>query len=232
LIEEQIRLDVASPETVEVDRTFEVAVRVSQPDTPPLSEETLTKVTSRPGRVYRKPDEQAVRYRISVNAADCKVHTPEQEFLLYPGRDSDVIYFQLTPLRAGQIAVIVSAYQPDNLLAASARIRVSVATQATPAADTRPQFTSTLTDVNKSPVDLTPAPDDLKLKLYTALSGDAFSLEDLEDISFRLDVDWDSLGGDNKVKKARMLVLYLARLDQLPRLREAVLAARPTLSNL
>ena len=132
LIEEKIRLDVASPETVEVNRTFEIAVRISQPASPPLNETDLTRVTSRSGTVYRADDEEIVRYRVKVSAPDCDVHTNEHVFLLRPGQDSEVVFFQLAAKREGTISIIVTAYQEDDLLAAQTRIRLVATLMARP----------------------------------------------------------------------------------------------------
>jgi hypothetical protein len=124
LKEEPIRLDVAAPETVTVNQPFEIAVRISRPDSPPLSEADLPHVTFRPGRVYRTPDQEVIRYRVKVSAPACEVHDSEYVFLLRPGMDSEVVSFQLTAKREGNISIIVTAYQEDDLLAAQTRIRL------------------------------------------------------------------------------------------------------------
>jgi hypothetical protein len=124
LIEEKIRLDVASPEIVEVNQSFEIAVRISQPDSPPLSEADLTSVTSQSGIVYRSGDKAIVRYRVKVSAPDCDVHTGEHVFQLRSGQDSGIVFFQLTAKREGNISIVVTAYQESDILAAQTRIRL------------------------------------------------------------------------------------------------------------
>ena len=69
----------------------------------------------------------------------------------------------------------------------------------------------------------------LRARLYDALSGDRVSLEDLADLCFRLGLDWDNLSGDARPRKARSLVQHFARRGELPRLRAALLKARPDL---
>jgi Effector-associated domain 7 len=67
-------------------------------------------------------------------------------------------------------------------------------------------------------------------QLYNALSGSAFSLEDLEGLSFRLNVDWDELKGQSKSQKARELISYFEAHGRLDVLAQAVMQARPNLA--
>lgn len=67
----------------------------------------------------------------------------------------------------------------------------------------------------------------LAQKLYEALSGYAFNTDDLQDLMFGLDVDWDSLTGDNKMAKARSIVDYFAKENRLDDLLQAAKAKRP-----
>jgi len=67
----------------------------------------------------------------------------------------------------------------------------------------------------------------LAQKLYEALSGYAFSMDDLQDLMFTLNVDWDSLSGDNKGAKARAIVDYLTREERLDELHCAAKDKRP-----
>jgi hypothetical protein len=71
-------------------------------------------------------------------------------------------------------------------------------------------------------------PDDLRAqKLYEALNGYAFSMDDLQDLMFTLSVDWDSLSGDNKSAKARAIVDYFAREERLDELLRTARGKRP-----
>ena len=56
-----------------------------------------------------------------------------------------------------------------------------------------------------------------------------FSLSDLEDIAFRLGIDWDNLRGETKAQKAHALALYCESRAQLDALRSEITAARPNL---
>lgn len=52
--------------------------------------------------------------------------------------------------------------------------------------------------------------------------ADQFNLEELQDLCFTLEVDFENLGGTGKSAKARELVLYMQRRGQLDRLVEAI----------
>lgn len=65
--------------------------------------------------------------------------------------------------------------------------------------------------------------------LYRALEG-SFSLEELRELAFEMDVDLESLPGDGRSAKARELVTYCRRHDRLAELRGRVLAKRPHLA--
>lgn len=66
-------------------------------------------------------------------------------------------------------------------------------------------------------------------KLYAVLKDKWFSESDLQDLCFQIDIDWDALSGDNKIDKARSLVLDCEKSGRLPRLLSMVRLARPNL---
>jgi Effector-associated domain 7/Effector-associated domain 10 len=118
---------------------------------------------------------------------------------VYKGEDSEAIRELLRQLVADLVEV------PADTRAADTR-----------AADTRGGTAS-------------PAANRVRLKLYDALCGGSFSMEDLEDLCFRLDVNWDNLAGDTKAKKARSIVHYFERCGEIYRLCETVTQLRPEL---
>jgi hypothetical protein len=67
-----------------------------------------------------------------------------------------------------------------------------------------------------------PAIDVMRLRAYETLRGRTFTLEDLEDLAFRLNVNWDELAGDTKTRKARALVRYFEQRGWLERLCQAI----------
>jgi hypothetical protein len=64
-------------------------------------------------------------------------------------------------------------------------------------------------------------------KLYDILGGYRFGEGDLQDVAFRLSIDWDTLSGDEKRAKARSLVTESLRVDKLEALRALVKKLRP-----
>ena len=78
--------------------------------------------------------------------------------------------------------------------------------------------------------DLPPVQAARMQQLNDILGGFWFTEDDLQDLSFRLEADWDNLAGPTKRAKARELVRFCVikgRLDELYRL---VRSARPKLN--
>lgn len=69
----------------------------------------------------------------------------------------------------------------------------------------------------------------LAQQLYGLLKSKWFSLSELQDLCFTLDVDWDRLSGENKTDKARALVLECERSDRLAQLQSLMRLTRPNL---
>jgi hypothetical protein len=204
---EEIRLDVVTPETAVVDEPFDMAVAIRQPASPALSIEDLPKLTSTAGEVYRAVGQDLIKYRVEVAVDECEVKPARYDFRLAKGRDSIVQYFQLTPKRAGNLSIIVNAYQADSaVLAATTRVRlkagVAVARGAT-----------------------TPAPADT-IKLYEALTS-LFQLDDVQDIAFRLNIKWDELAGDTLSARCRSLLTYCNDRSMTDTLRQTIKTLRP-----
>jgi hypothetical protein len=65
------------------------------------------------------------------------------------------------------------------------------------------------------------------VRVYLALCGDLFSIDDLQDIAFRNGIDWDSLAGDNKQAKARELVTWFVSHNKLGDLKSSMSDLRP-----
>jgi hypothetical protein len=126
LIEEAIRLDVAAPPAAVLNEPFDLAVAVRQPDAPKLAVEDLTEVLSGEGSIFRTEEAEIVKYRVEVTGADCEVEPESYTLKLRPRRNSRVCFFMVTPRRLGVRSLFVNAYQEDESLAASTRIRIEV----------------------------------------------------------------------------------------------------------
>ena len=66
-------------------------------------------------------------------------------------------------------------------------------------------------------------------KLYAALNGFAFSEDDLRDLCFKLELDWDKLPGEAKRGKVEALVRACFNSNRLAELAKLVKEARPDL---
>ncbi len=132
LISESIRLDVATPQRVTVDEPFDIAIAIRQPDAPLLEIDDLESVISGEGDVFRREENEIVRYRVEVSAAGCEVQPNKFTFYLKAGENSHPRFVQVTPRRAGRISILVNAYQEENdALAAQTRIKLEALIHAT-----------------------------------------------------------------------------------------------------
>lgn len=69
----------------------------------------------------------------------------------------------------------------------------------------------------------------LAQRLHALLTDRWFDLNDIQELAFQLDIDWDSLAGDAKPGKARALVRHCEKHDLLPKLQSLMRLARPNL---
>lgn len=67
------------------------------------------------------------------------------------------------------------------------------------------------------------------VKSYILLAGDKFATEDLQDIAFRLGIDYDALAGDTKAAKARELVRHVVSRGRLNELKRLIHEMRPNI---
>jgi len=74
---------------------------------------------------------------------------------------------------------------------------------------------------------------DLKseFEVYKILSGQWFDNNDLQDLTFRLHIDWDNLSGETKDSKARSLVKYCAKFGIMSQLVQVIIELRPNLKS-
>ncbi|MCB0090840.1 MAG: hypothetical protein KDE54_23250 [Caldilineaceae bacterium] len=127
LIEEAIRLDVATPTAAFVDTPFEIAVAIRQPDAPKLAVAELTEVTSEEGAIFRSADDELISYRVEVAAPGCDVTPTHYVIKLRPGTDSRIYFYHITPRGKGTLSILINAYQVgDDALVAQTRLHMAV----------------------------------------------------------------------------------------------------------
>ena len=86
-------------------------------------------------------------------------------------------------------------------------------------------------DVQASLTSGRPSSQDLRMSLYDCLTSDLVSLEEIEDICFRLGAHWDRLSGDTQGRKVRSLIDRCDRQRQLDELRKMIVVVRPDLAD-
>ncbi len=112
-----LRLDAAVPERVKIGRAFQLAVAVRLPQSAQLREEDLTLVRSGEMVVRWPAEAPFIRLRIAIDAPGCEIKEADSLGLrLFPGHDSPVLYFTLTPRRAGEIGIVVKVFQKTTTL--------------------------------------------------------------------------------------------------------------------
>ena len=72
----------------------------------------------------------------------------------------------------------------------------------------------------------------LRMRIYEILSSERVSINDLEDISFRAQIDWEELTGITKSARSRSLIEYADRRQKLMGLKMAIISARSDLKDL
>jgi len=168
-----LRVDAAVPEQVFVDRVFDLAVAVRQMTSPPLAVKDLPQIESGEVQTTWEAGTPLINLRAEVEAPDCEIVGKSSiQFRVVRGADSPLLRFQLRPLRAGEISIVVTVYQEDYWLG-SARVSTLAAEQAAqPAGKVQITLTSQLLDALPQPIGRTPlSPEDrasLERQLHSA----------------------------------------------------------------
>ncbi len=216
-----LRLDAAGPERVTQGQTFDLAVAVRRPNSPPLAPGDLTRRESADFGVVWPAEAAFIRLRLQIGAPECDIEGGDsRDVRLYAGQDGPTVYFHLTPRRAGPLSLIITVYQEMDWIG-SARLRTEVGAPAG-AGEPRGQLTMT---VASGPLNNGEAND---LTLRRALD-DGYNIDELRDVCFELGIDYEDLPGETQSAKARELVLYAKRHHFTAQLVALVMAARPHL---
>jgi hypothetical protein len=132
LIEETLRLDVASPRSAAVSEPFDVVIAVRQPDAPILAVADLDSVVSAEGSIFRHEEDEIVKYRIELIGADFQITPACYQVKLRPRENSRPVAFQVVATRSGHRSLLVNAYQEDGALAAQTRVTIQIAVAVAP----------------------------------------------------------------------------------------------------
>jgi hypothetical protein len=217
---QQLHLDVAAPDEVSQDQSFEVAVAVRLPSSPVLTEDDLVHTKSGNVQVAWPESEPYVQLTVQVIAPACQIHGSDScQFRLYAGQDSPVCYFVLTPRQVGTVRLVVKLYQEDDWLG-SARVLV-VCGQVNGSLHITPNPVAALEEQGRW----------LSYRTHLRRTLDAcFDESELRTLCFDLGVDYDNLPHTTKAGAARELIGYLERRDRLPELVAVGQQLRPDVS--
>lgn len=215
-----LRLDVASPAKVN-QPVFEIAAAIRLSDEDILELSSLENTLTGKGIAIQRNNLGLLRFRIRAIARDCKPEVIEEDVIIQMGKPTEPIYFQFKAHESNGISIIVNAYQVERkeTLVASVRTYVEIAlsehNQIAPALSRKELDQKLLT----------------KNQLYEWLNS-VFSFSELEDLCFRLGINWDDVtGGSDKKKKIRELIYWFDRGNDLDTLSAAILRLRPKLLN-
>ena len=146
-----LRVDAAVPEQVFVDRVFDLAVAVRQMTSPPLAVKDLPQIESGEVQTTWEAGTPLINLRAEVEAPDCEIVGKRSiQFRVVRGTDSPLLRFQLKPLRAGEISIVVTVYQEDYWLG-SARVSTLAAEQTAQPAG-KVQLTLTSQPIGQAPL--------------------------------------------------------------------------------
>lgn len=221
-----LRLDTAAPPQVTVGLPFDLAAAIRQLASPTLAIADLSLTESAAFAAVLPAGDVFLAMRIQVAAPECEILGGDtRPVRILPGQDGPTVYFQLIPRRAGPLSIIVTVYQEADWIG-STRLRTEVGGGAAAGQSlaTAPRGGVALT-VNSQPL----APADVSQNMLWQALDKGYSLAELQDLCFELDIDYEDLPGEGQSAKARELVSYCKRRGLLAALVERVIRDRPHL---
>jgi hypothetical protein len=192
-----LRLDTALPAQVVQQRSFELAVAVRQPDSPPLKEDDLDQTRAGDLQVAWPADAPSIALRVHVSAPECIISRESHAFRLFKGQDSPVFYFQLTPQQTGRIGIVVTVYQEEEWLGGT-RLQTVAQEQVVGRVETA---------VYSHPLG---PKHEARLAVAQAVEQ-YFDAAELRILCYDLAVNPDNLRGEIHAERARALVEYMVR---------------------
>lgn len=212
-----LRLDAALPDRVMVGRAFDLAVAIRRPASPVTTPDDLDRSESADFAAVWPAGEPYIQFQIQISAPDCDIQGGDShDVRLYAGKDSPLVYFQLTPRAAGPLSVIITVYQAMDWIG-STRLRTEAAIMV-------PRGAINVT-VDSRPV----GNGEVNLQALRTALDDGYNDNELRDVCFELGIDYEDLPGDNQSAKARELVLYARRRDLTAALVRLIMRDRPHL---
>lgn len=197
----KLRLDAALPGEVQQQVSFELAIAIRQPDSPVLQENDLDKTTSGDLQVEWPEDASSAALRVHVSAPECQIYGNDSwSFRLKKGEDSPVYYFQLTPQQVGRIGIVVTVFQEQEWLGG---MRLQTKAQEQVAGKVAVQVYSRSFGPSQ----------DIQVMIADFIRA-GFSPDELRQLCFALNVEYDDLPGETHTAKTRELVKYMVRRNR------------------
>jgi len=221
-----LRLDTAAPPQVTIGLPFDLAAAIRQLASPTLAIADLQLTESASFAAVLPVGDTSLAMRIQVAAPECEILGGDtRPVRVLRGQDGPTVYFQLIPRRAGPLSIIVTVYQEADWIG-STRLRTEVAggAAAGQSLTTTPRGAVALT-VNSQPL----AAADVSQNMLREALDNGYSLAELQDLCFELEIDYEDLPGEGQSAKARELVSYCKRRGLLAALVERVIRDRPHL---
>jgi len=220
-----LRLDTAAPPQVTVSLPFDLAAAIRQLATPTLAIADLSLTESASFAAILPAGDNFLAMRIQVAAPECDILGGDtRPVRILPGQDGPTVYFQLIPRRAGPLSIIVTVYQETDWIG-STRLRTEVAGSAAAGQNLAAPRGAVALTVNSQPL----SPPEVSQNMLWQALDKGYSLAELQDLCFELDIDYEDLPGEGQSAKARELVSYCKRRGLLPALVERVIRDRPHL---
>lgn len=220
-----LRLDTAAPPQVTVGIPFDLAASVRQLASPALDIADLSLQESASFAAILPSGAAFLAMRIQIAAPECDILGGDtRPVRVLPGQDGPTVYFQLTPRHAGPLSIIVTVYQEMDWIG-SARLRTEAAGGNDGGQTVAAPRGAVALTVNSQPL----APAEVNLKTLRDALDKGYSLSELQDLCFELEIDYEDLPGEGQAAKARELVLFCKRRDLLAVLVEHVMRDRPLL---
>lgn len=207
---EHLRLDTAIPSKVYNAQPFDIAVAMRQLTAPVLTVDELHRL--KPGSLQPSwpSDSSSIQLRVEINAPDCDFSGADSyNFQLYQGQNSPVYYCKLIPRSLGEISLIFSVFQGAFWIG-SARISTLVQDKI---------VGNVQTIVSSYAIE--------QRNLLHQILVKYFNDSELNNLSFKLGVEYEMLSGRTKQDKARELITFLERRNRVSELIHASYQLRP-----
>jgi hypothetical protein len=214
---ESVSVTASAPKQVFVGNVFTVAVAIHNPNRPPktiATDDSNCWVKQADGHIRRDPQKPIVNYQVSLTADRCKIIGEKDYFFpLEVNHETKECYFDLRPLFEGDVIVTVTAQQvlptSPRELAAQTSLKLTAVTKVISSVGAQPRHR---TD------------EDLVGELYAELTSEKFTLNDIESIAFKMNIQWGALEGNTQDAKARSLIRYCRGRDRLKELADQVVS--------